>query len=206
LNINVILVGACLECVELCELCGLKILGIIDNNQTESFFGVPVIGNDGDVKQIAKRYAAAAGLVLTQDQPNIRKKLYEYYSKHGFSFSSVISPKATISKTAKIGTGTIIQSGVNVASNTVISSFVNVNTNANIMHDCQIGDYVTLAPNSIVLGRVIIKDRVYVGANSTILPEKKIANDVIVGAGAVVTKDITAHETIVGVPARPIKK
>ena len=50
---------------------------------------------------------------------------------------------------------------------------VKVNTNANIMHDCLIGNYVTVAPNAVLLGKVEIDDKAYIGANATLLPSVK---------------------------------
>jgi sugar O-acyltransferase (sialic acid O-acetyltransferase NeuD family) len=201
---KIILVGACLEDIELCDLCGYKIVGIIDNNEADSFWGVHILGKDSDAEQLAAQYSDKTELYLTQDQPATRKRLFEYYESFGFQFATVISPRAFVSKTAIVGKGTIVQSGVNIASNTIIGDFVCINTNANIMHDCNIGAFTTIAPNAVVLGRVLIKGFAYVGANSTILPDLEIAANTIVGAGAVVTKNVLANETVVGVPARLI--
>ena len=44
----------------------------------------------------------------------------------------------------------------------------------------------------------------YIGANATILLGCSIGEMAIVGAGALVTKPVPAHETVVGVPARPV--
>ena len=51
---------------------------------------------------------------------------------------------------------------------------------------------------------ITIENDVWLGANVTVLPGVTIHEGAIVGAGAVVTKDVPAHTTVAGVPARPI--
>jgi acetyltransferase-like isoleucine patch superfamily enzyme len=51
----------------------------------------------------------------------------------------------------------------------------------------------------------VIGDDVWLGANSVVTAGTRIANGVIVAAGAVVTKDVTEEDVIVGgIPARII--
>ena len=57
------------------------------------------------------------------------------------------------------------------------------------------------------LGRpVTIGCNVWIGAGALILPGVTVGDDAIVGAGAVVTKDVAAGSTVVGNPARPVKR
>jgi len=53
---------------------------------------------------------------------------------------------------------------------------------------------------------IVIGNNAWIGAGAIILPGIKIGDDAIVGAGAVVTHDVPAGETVVGNPARPIKR
>ncbi|WP_303921585.1 NeuD/PglB/VioB family sugar acetyltransferase [Draconibacterium sediminis] len=204
MNKQIIIVGGFHEIIELCEELDYSIVGIIDNNLKTEFLNYPVIGSDKDARILLNKYGHIP-LVISPDSPLIRKRLFDYYSNIGFTFSTIISSGAKISKSATIGLGSVIQHGVNISANTRIGSFVKLNTNSNIMHDCSIGDFVTIAPNAVVLGRINIGLCTYIGSNSTILPEKKIAANVIVGAGAVVTKDIIENDaTYAGVPAKKL--
>lgn len=53
---------------------------------------------------------------------------------------------------------------------------------------------------------VIIGDYVWVGANATILPGVTIGEGAIIAAGAVVAKDVPAHVTVGGVPAKVLSE
>jgi len=55
-------------------------------------------------------------------------------------------------------------------------------------------------------GGVEIGSRCLVGAGATILQYLKIGDEVTVGAGSVVTKDVTAGTTVIGVPAKPLDR
>lgn len=203
---DIILVGGFHEIIELCENCGLRIVGIIDNNiNSRTYFGYDVLGKDQDADTLFKVYKNVP-LVITPDSPNIREKLFIYYSNIGFKFISIVSNKANISRFAKIGNGVIVQDGVNISANSELNDFVKVNTNANIMHDVTIGRFVTVAPNAVVLGNVKIDNSCYIGANSTILPNIKVSINSTIGAGAVLTKDTTNDCVLAGVPAKQLYK
>ena len=202
---NIIMVGGFHEMVELCEDCGLNIVGIIDNKLSGTYEGVKVIGTDDDRHEIFKKYGNVP-LVLTPDKPAIREKLYHLYKDAGFSFKTVVSPMARISRTATIGEGTVIQDKVNVSSHTKIGDFVKLNTMSNVMHDCVVGDFTTIAPNVCVLGRISIDYSCYIGANATILPDVKIVGETTVGAGATVLRTIEEKGVYIGTPIRLLKK
>lgn len=83
--------------------------------------------------------------------------------------------------------------------------------------DCMIGPfcYITdgdharngderLADQGMVTAPVVLEDNVWVGAHASILKGVKIGRHAVIGAGAVVTKDVAAFSTVVGVPAKPI--
>ncbi|HEX2534437.1 MAG TPA: sugar O-acetyltransferase [Chitinophagaceae bacterium] len=57
------------------------------------------------------------------------------------------------------------------------------------------------------LGRPVrIGRNVWIGAGALILPGVTIGDDAIVGAGSVVTRDVAPGNTVVGNPARPVKR
>jgi UDP-N-acetylbacillosamine N-acetyltransferase len=202
---KVILVGAFHEIIELCEITGYEIVGIFDNKLTTNYLGYKILGTDDSAKEQFKKLKRIP-IIVSPDLPAIRKKIVDYYKTLGFNFINLISPMSTISKSAQIGNGVIIQNGVNISSNAIIGDFVKINSLANIMHDSHIGEFSTIAPNAVILGRVIVNKFCYIGANATILPEIEILANVTVGAGAVVTKNIDKNIIVVGNPATKLKR
>ncbi len=51
---------------------------------------------------------------------------------------------------------------------------------------------------------ISVGNNVWIGARAVLLPGVSVADGGVVGAGAVVTKDVAAHTTVVGVPARAV--
>lgn len=198
---DVIIVGGFHEIIELCEECGLNVVGIIDNELVGTYYGIPVIGTDDDAEKLFAQYGRCK-VVITPDSPQIREKLVNLYKAIGYEFATIISPLAHISKYAEIGEGTVVQSGVNVSAATKIGCFCKLNSFCNVMHDNVIGDYTTIAPNAVLLGRVTTGLKSYIGANSTILPDISIGVGSTVGAGAVVTHVVAESVIVKGVPAK----
>lgn len=198
---RVILIGYFIETVELCEKCNCTIVGVVDNEAKGEF---TYLGNDEEFSQNYNKYIDIP-LVITPDDPVIREKIYRRYMKLGFNFKTLISPEAIISKSSKIAEGCMIQSLCNISSNVILGKCVRVNTGANIMHDGCIGDFSVVAPNAVLLGCIATGTKAYIGANSTILPHLSIGADSIVGAGAVVTKNVSDNDVVVGIPARKLK-
>jgi UDP-N-acetylbacillosamine N-acetyltransferase len=203
---KVILVGGFIEIIELCEDNNLEIVGLIDKIERQSFFSYPLLGQDDEVKEISLKFPNSS-IIITPDNPSIRQKLFLHYRNYGFDFKTLISKNAIISKSVKIGFGSIIQTGVNVSASVNIGEFVKVNSCANIMHNAEIGNFTTIAPNAVILGYVTIGKHCYIGSNATILPHIQICDNVTIGAGAVVTKNIlTPNSVYTGIPAKLVKK
>lgn len=167
---QIIVVGAFLETIELCQEAGFEVVGLVDNNLKGFFYGIPIIGTDDDVKCLHNEYASC-GIVISPDSPKVKETLSALYKKVGFSLPKIISPKAHVSKSATINEGAIIQAGVNVSSNAYIGRMVKLNFNVNVMHDVRVEDYCVIAPNVVLLGRSSVFKSSYVGANTIILPD-----------------------------------
>jgi serine O-acetyltransferase len=84
------------------------------------------------------------------------------------------------------------------ATGVVINSEVRGGADVHIEHQVTIGANRRRAP---VLG-----DGVFVGAGAKIIGDVRIGDDVRVGANAVVVRSVPAHCTVVGVPARIVRR
>jgi acetyltransferase-like isoleucine patch superfamily enzyme len=78
-----------------------------------------------------------------------------------------------------------------------------VDVHGSIGHDTRVGDFLTLHPGGRLSGGVDLDSGVELGTGAIGLPGRRVGRNSIVGAGAVVTRDLPADCTAVGVPARP---
>jgi len=120
----------------------------------------------------------------------------------GLPFARVVHPSARLSRTARIGPGTILSVGVVVAAQTRLGRHVIVNRGSLIGHHTRIGDHTTVSPGANIGGRVAIGEGTYVGMGAIVLNDLRIGSGAIVGAGAVVTRDVPDRVQVMGVPAR----
>ena len=111
--------------------------------------------------------------------------------------------KVTIGDYSHISRNSVLAGAgeIEVGSHSKISSGVMIytvtydRTAAPLLRDCP-----------VKLAKVTIGNDVHIGANATILPGVHIADNATVGAGAVVTKNVEEGVTVIGSPAKPVKK
>ncbi len=131
-------------------------------------------------------------------------------------FRPFTSSDVSISKTAKIGHGTIIQPNSFIGNNVVIGNNCLIHSNVSIYDNCIIGDNVTIHANTILGadafyykkrdegfdklisgGRVVIKDNVDIGAGCTI--DRGVTGDTTIGKGSKLDNQIQiGHDTVLG--------
>lgn len=119
-------------------------------------------------------------------------------------FISLIHPTAYISRSAEIGTGTVILQQVTLANNVSIGNHVVILANTVINHDCIIGDYTCIASGVCLSGGVKIQENCYLGTNTAIKENVCIGKQCLIGMGSNVLQDIPPNSKVIGNPARII--
>jgi sugar O-acyltransferase (sialic acid O-acetyltransferase NeuD family) len=162
--------------------------------------GKPIYWVD-ELAEFDDSYRAVCALVTTQ-----RYRFVEQAEKLGVKFTSIIHPTARISRMAEIGEGSVINSGVQVATHTRISRQVVINRGALIGHHNVIHEFSTVCPGANLAGNVTIKSRAWVGLGVNILEKRTIGECAIVGAGALVMRDVPDRVKVMGVPGRVVEE
>lgn len=133
----------------------------------------------------------------------IRKNIVSQNSNSNFPV--LMHPNISISKSAKIGEGTVVMSGVSINSEANIGKHCIINTNASIDHECVIENYVHISPNAALAGHVEVGEGTHIGIGTSIIQGIKIGKWCTIGAGSVIIKDVPDGATVVGNPGEIIK-
>jgi sugar O-acyltransferase (sialic acid O-acetyltransferase NeuD family) len=141
--------------------------------------------------------------ILAIGSNKIRKRLSETLSFK--EFVTLIHPKATISKSVRIGAGTVVIAGATINADVKVGRHVIVNTNASIDHDCSLEDFVHVSPNVALAGGVRVGEGTHIGVGACVIPGIRIGKWATIGAGTVIINDVPDGATVVGNPGREIK-
>ncbi len=123
----------------------------------------------------------------------------------GIDFPTVIYPNVFVSKSSRIGRGTVLMSGAAVMANAVLGEGCIVNTGGAINHDCQLADYSSVSGGAQLGGGAIVGLRSSVGIGAVLREKTTIGRDTVVGAGAAVFRDMPDEVVVFGMPARIVK-
>lgn len=135
-----------------------------------------------------------------------RAKLFDIGVSQRLAPLTIIDPTAIVSKNAKIAQGAQILAGAIINSGAIIGENSIINTGAIVEHDCKIGSSVHIAPGVVLSGNVEIGDLSHIGTGASVIQGIKIGRMAIVGAGSAVIKNVLDNTTVVGVPAKEIRK
>lgn len=184
----------------------LHLLGFVDDRADlhgKIVNGVPVLG---DWSWFERPEAGTVAVICAIGTPAVCRRVAERADAAGLTFASAISPLATISPSAALGAGVMIFPHTFVSAGVRLENHTIVNVGASISHDCHIGRYTNINPGARLAGNVTVGEGCYIGMGSSIIQGRTIGPWTIIGAGAAVVRDLPAHVTAVGVPARVRKQ
>jgi sugar O-acyltransferase (sialic acid O-acetyltransferase NeuD family) len=166
-----------------------KIAGVICKNK-KGIFNIPQIGMDDDLKRLKKKYNYAFITIGQIKNYGIRRKIYKKLKYLNFNVPKIISKNAITSKSAKIGSGTIVMDRAVIHQDVKVGNNCIINTGAIIEHDVEIGDNSHISTGAIVNGGVKIGKNVFIGSGSIIVNDIQIKSNSFIKAGTLIKKSI----------------
>lgn len=186
--------GHCRALIDVLEVANIAIAGIIDNalKVQDSLLGYPVIGKDSDLESLRASCDEALVSVGQIRSADVRMRLYSLLLHSGYRIPIVVSPKACVSKHAKIDSGTVVMHMAVVNSSAIVDKNCIINTGAIVEHDCQISSHCHVAIGAKLCGGVVLEEGVFVGAGAIVREGIRIGAKAIVGCGVTVKTNVPA--------------
>lgn len=181
-----------------------EILGVLDDetsNHGNLVNGTRVLGGSDWLE-----HNPDALVVMAIGIPTARRAVVESMRHKSVNWASFASPHSVIGAHSRVGEGSIVLPGAVVTVNVQLGRFVLLNPSTSVSHDCVIGDFTSIGPGASLAGNVDIGSCCDVGTNASVIPAVKVGDSTVVGAGACVVRDLPAHVTAVGVPAKVVDR
>jgi len=159
----------------------------------------PVIGNTAVLLANLSRYD---GVLVAIGNNRIRQLKLTELRAAGARLFSLIHPAASVSRHARLGSGSVVFAGAVVNADSQVGQGAILNTGCSVDHDCLLGDAVHVSPGARLAGGVRVGDLSWIGIGASLRQLVCVGSNVIVGAGAAVVADVADGLVVVGVPAR----
>jgi len=187
--------------VDACLAAGISLRGLLDRSsgEVDSILGVPVIGDDSRMAELA----ATCDFHVAISDNGTRLRLADLVIAEGGTLKAIRHPGAILSTATDIGPGCMLVAGAVVNPGARLGRCVIVNTAASVDHDCDLGDGVHVAPGARLTGTVTCGKAAFIGAGAVVLPGVRIGRNAIIGAGATVLTNVADGATMIGTPVRP---
>jgi UDP-perosamine 4-acetyltransferase len=187
--------------IDLLNSSGVPIFGLTDvDGSPRRILGAPVLGNDEILPSLFTQGVRHAFVALGDNR--LRLAMGTRVHALGFDLVNAISPRATISPSARLGRGVAIMAGAVINADAQIGDLAIINTGAGVDHDTFVGRGSHVGPGAAVAGGVHIGSGALLGVGSSVAPGCSIGEGATIGAGACVIDDIAPDLVAVGVPAR----
>jgi sugar O-acyltransferase (sialic acid O-acetyltransferase NeuD family) len=162
-----------------------------------------ILGNRSKLISAAKPAAVFMGIA----DPAAKASLYAELSPNPhLVFPTLIHPLAHVEPSAVLQAGTVISPHCDISIEAALGICVFFNVGAQAGHDSVLGDFCSVMPHADIAGSVTVGARSLIGAGAKILQGLSIGADATVGIGSVVLNDVPDRHTVMGYPARVVKK
>lgn len=166
--------------------------------------GLPVLGAVNQIPRLRQQKLRHAIVAIGDNRT--RSTYAKLLQEQGLELISAVHPTASVSRSVKLGCNVVIAAGAVVTAEATLGDSVILNTGGIVDHECVVGDAVHVCPAAVLAGRVRVGPGAFIGLGARVIQCLTIGEHAVIGAGAVVLRDIPAHVTAVGVPARVLER
>lgn len=166
--------------------------------------GALYLGSDEDL--LSRLPDAELIMALGGFGPEPRRTLAARYAAAGARWAVIVHRAAFVSPTARLGPGVVVLAGAVVNTAARVGDHCIINSGAVVEHDVCLGALVHVAPGAVIGGGARIGEGAGLGLGCRVRDHVTVGPGATVGMGAVVVADVSARDTVLGVPAAPRTK
>lgn len=151
--------------------------------------GYPVVGTDADIDALRRHCASAIVTVGQIKSVEPRMRLFQLIEKAGYNFPVLVSPRAHVSRHAKVGAGTIVMHGAVVNAGAVVGRNCIINSLALVEHDSIVGDHCHISTSAVINSGVHVGAGTFLGSNASVRQAVSIGEGCVIGMAQRVLRD-----------------
>lgn len=177
-----------------------NVIAFLDEGKGGSMlFDRPVLHPDSYDPRRCRTALVAAG------SPAVRRALVDGAARLDLSWATYVDRRSHVSRTARLGEGTIVFPFASVAPGTVLGRFSYLGGYASVGKRSVLGEFATLAPRSSA-GACLMGDDCVVGFNSACLDGAQLGDGVVLAPYTWVRKPVPAGSFVAGTPPRVTRR
>ena len=184
-----------------------EVIGLIDDvpaNAERSIGEMRVVGSRKDLRRL--RNEGVEGVVVGFGSASGRVAVADAIEEAGLALPVLVHPSAYVAPSASLERGAQVLPQASVGPGARLGRCALLNTGATVEHDVVVCDCAVVDPGAVLAGRAEVGSSAEIGAGAVLLPDVEVGARAVVGAGAVVTRPVAEADTVVGVPARPVRR
>jgi sugar O-acyltransferase (sialic acid O-acetyltransferase NeuD family) len=194
----IVLIGAgghARSCIDVIEHEGrFEILGLVGLPEEVGtrVLGYPVLGSDHELPELVARAGCALVSVGQITSPMLRMKLFDQLRKTGCDLPVIVSPRAHVSRHARVGAGSIVMHGAVINAAAVVGRNCIINSQSLIEHDVSVGDHCHIATAAVLNSAVRVGAASFIGSGTTVRQGLTIGERCVIGMSQRVLADCDA--------------
>lgn len=178
------------------------VVGYLDTYKVGEYHGLPILGKT--IEDVKDKDSYCYFVSIGDVEP--RKRAFESIRAKGLEVINVIDETAYIAESCLMGKGNYIAPHAAICSCVELGDNNYIGTAAVIEHGGHVGNHTRITTNATVNGEVIVGDEAYIGSGSVLIGLFSVGKGSVIGAGSVVLHEVEPYTTVVGVPARFLRK